>query len=421
MFRFLKGLGREKEAPPELGLADLPGWIGAEEEKVRDELATAVAGHRRAVLGAIDRLGDTLAGFDEARREDVSHAKLAGVTERSLPLFQKAMKTSLSRDLPPEPEAFYAAAGEILKGCLSAFRGQGRYLASRFPAEMKALREGVDTIGREVNALTPAISRARERLGRLAALRASLAAHGDAKDRAARGWEGIRALEGELAGSREALGGVTRDLAELRKSSGFREYEAQLAGIRKLGDDLGETTRTYHAEAAGAVHLMKKGEKVASRNQDRGGARAIREAVDLLERDPPLAGDDAPGVISRGLAALAAMAASGDLVPKTREEGDLVGSPATFVERLSGLSRKSAGISASIASARDSLLSLPAAKRKDELEREKERLEKDIASAAARLPILQGEVTGFENRMASALAEVRKGVDSLSGGSVKIR
>jgi len=421
MFRFLKGLGREKEAPPELGLADLPGWIGAEEEKVRGELATAVAGHRRAVLGAIDRLGDTLAEFDEARMEDVAHAKLAGVTERSLPLFQKAMKTSLSRDLPPEPEAFYAAAGEILKGCLSAFRGQGRYLASRFPAEMKALREGVDAIGREVNALTPAISRARDRLGRLAGLRASLAAYGGAKDRAARAGEEIRALEGELAGSRKALGGVTHDLADLEGSSDFREYEAELGRIRGMGEELGDLTRRYRAGAAGAVHLLKKGEKVASRNQDRVAVRAIREAVDLLEMDPPLAGEDAQGVISRGLAALATMAASGDLVPKTREEGDLAGSPATFVERLSGLSRKSAGISGSIASARDSLLSLPAVKRKDELERERERLEKDITSAEARLPILRGDVTDLENRITGALGEVRKGVDTLSGGSVKIR
>ena len=104
---------------------------------------------------------EVLAGFDTSSMEKVTHRKLAGVTEKSLPLFLKAMGTSLSRDLPADPEGFYTATGEILKGCLSAFRGQGRYLASRFPVEMKTLRVDVDTIGREETSLPLSLPPAR--------------------------------------------------------------------------------------------------------------------------------------------------------------------------------------------------------------------------------------------------------------------
>ena len=157
MFRFLKNLMKGDEPPGDLGIGEIPAWIDGEEGRVRDDLAARVRDHRAVLLDARRKLEEVLSGFEKDSMEEAPHPKLAAVTEHSLPLFLRAMRTSLSRDLPDDPEAFYAAGGEILKGCLSTFSGQGRYLASRFPEEMKMLRDGVDTMGREMNALTPEI------------------------------------------------------------------------------------------------------------------------------------------------------------------------------------------------------------------------------------------------------------------------
>jgi hypothetical protein len=421
MFRFLKGLVKGGEPPPALGIEDLPAWIGDEEGRVRSGLAAMVTDHRPGVLEAMDRMGEVLSGFDTASVHEAPHPKLAGVTERSLPLFLKAMRTSLSRDLPPDPEGFYTAAGEILKGCLSAFRGQGRYLASRYPDEMRVLRDGVDGIGREVNALTPEIARARERLGRLAGLRRSLGEYADAKRQAALGREEIRSLGGEAGGSRRALEELNRTLAEVEKGDEYRIYGAELLRIGGLEGERDEASRLFRAAAATAIHLIRKGEKIASRKKDREATRLLREAIGVLEGDLPLPEDALSRTIPPGLAALVSMAAVGDLVPKNREEIDLIGEPGGFVRRAAGLSERFRETSAGIASAREALLSLPALVKSRELERERQSLERQIARTDGRLGIVKEEVADHEGRMSVALDEVRTGVEALSGGSFVIR
>jgi predicted nucleic acid-binding Zn-ribbon protein len=420
MFRFLKGLVKGGESSAPLGIADLPAWIGGEEDEVRDGLAAVVAARRPVVLRARERMEEVLTEFDTASTGKVSHRKLAGVTERSLPLFLKAMQTSLSRDLPGDPEGFYTAAGEILKGCLSAFRGQGRYLASRFPEEMRVLRDGVDAIGREVNALTPEIARARERLRGLAELRESLERSEDAKRRTAVLRDGIRSLEEEEAKSRRELEGVTHALQELEKGGDYRAYEEELSRVRGLEEDRAEAVHLFHATAAPAAHLMRKGEKIASRKGDRDASRVLREAADLLEGELPIDGVMASRVIPRGQGAAAALAASGDLTPKNREEIDLMERPGEHLRRITGISRRFLEISREIASARETLQALPAHAKGLGLRKEAEDLEKRIARVGDRLEHERREVAGLEEKLRASLDEVRRQAGALSGRPVEV-
>ncbi|MDD1664025.1 MAG: hypothetical protein LUQ32_01610, partial [Methanomicrobiales archaeon] len=357
MFRFLKGLvkGGGGEPPAALGIDGLPAWMEDEEGRVRAGLAALIAGRRPVVLKARVRMEEVLSGFDAASMEEVSHRKLAGVTERSLPLFLRAMRASLSRDLPDDPEGFYTAAGEILKGCLSAFRGQGRYLASRFPEEMKVLRDGADTIGRELNAMTPEIAHARERLRGLTELRESLGDYRDAKRRVAVVQDEARSLEEGAARSRQSLDAVIHALAELERGVEYQECQREISRIRGLEEDRAETSRLYQGVAVTAVHLLKKGEKIAFRRKDRDAARVLHEAVGLLEGELPLPEDVASRVLPPAQMAVAALAAAGDITPKNREENDLLERPEGLLREITGLSTRFRDISVGIASAQDAL------------------------------------------------------------------
>ena len=252
MFRFLKGFGKADKAPAELGPGDLPAWIDREEEKVRQDLAARAGAARTVVQESREQMEEVLSGFDTASVEGVPHPKLVGVTERSLPLFLKAMRTSLARDLPGDPEEFYTTAGEILKGCLSAFRGQGRYLASRFPEEMKVLRDGVDRMGREVNALTPSISRARDRLRGLADLRVSLKSYDDGRKRASVVLREIGSLEEGMRAAGVSLEAERLTLANLEKGEDYQACQGELSRIPKLGEDRDDAARNYRASAGRA-------------------------------------------------------------------------------------------------------------------------------------------------------------------------
>ena len=94
----------------------------------------------------------------KAEHDPEIHPKLKSIAKNSLPLFVKAMNSSLVRELPEDIENFYPAAVESLKSCLNSTRGQGRYLQIVFPEEMKAVRTGIDTIGREINGITAALT-----------------------------------------------------------------------------------------------------------------------------------------------------------------------------------------------------------------------------------------------------------------------
>ena len=71
------------------------------------------------------------------------------------------------RGVARDPEEFYEAAVECVKGCLNAVRGQGRYLMVAFPEEMKDIKAGIDAIGREINVMTKAIGRFKDKSSRL--------------------------------------------------------------------------------------------------------------------------------------------------------------------------------------------------------------------------------------------------------------
>jgi hypothetical protein len=420
MFRFLKGIMKgsgEPAGPAMLTINELPAWIQGEEEKVREDLAALVAAHRPRIADAISTTKEVLARFDRAGMEEVSHRKLAGVTEKSLPLFLKAMGTSLSRELPGDPEGFYTATAEVLKGCLSAFRGQGRYLSSRFPVEMKTLRVGVDTIGREANAMTPGIARARERLRALGDLRGALGGYLDAKGRAAQARDEGRALEGDAAGSRASLESVRHALTELGKGEDSRSCEEELARIRALEEERDGVIRLYGGLAATATHLLGKGEKVAARKKDRDASRFLHEALDLLGQELPHPMETAEGVLARGQGALASLAASGDIVPKNREETALLAEPGHLAREVLALSRRFSAISSEIASAREAVHARPALVRRRELAREEEELEKRVSRTQERLDQVRAGGADLEGRLQATLKDLEERVGAVSGGA----
>ena len=97
-----------------------------------------------------------------AEHENVVHPKLEKVVEKSLPLYKKSIMSALTRQFPENPDDFYIAVTECLKGCVKSSAGPGRYLIGVFPEEMKSIRAAIDQVGREINSLNPVIAETRK-------------------------------------------------------------------------------------------------------------------------------------------------------------------------------------------------------------------------------------------------------------------
>src|SRR5512136_2553474 len=220
MFKFLKDRfsSGKVEEPLSLAISDIPAILEAREKEITQSLSNDTEIHRRAVSTARAELSALVQELVSLEREEVNHPKLEKIAKNTLPLFEKTMLSSLARDLPEEPEAFYHATSESLKGCVKGLSGPGRYLRGVFPNEMKEIREIVDRIGREMNAMTPHIAKARMKRDQIRALRKDLAGHSAALSEKGSLTTELSRIESEIEEEKGELAILT-----------IEEKEAQLA------------------------------------------------------------------------------------------------------------------------------------------------------------------------------------------------
>ena len=163
MYKFFKDFLKKKE-PEHITLTfnTIPAWLDDHEKNLHGILLAETDTPMRNIRNAISRLHNIVNGIAEAEHDPSIHPRLKTIAKNSLPLFVKAMKASLSKDLPDDVEEFYAAVVENVKACLNSTRGQGRYLQAVFPKEMASVKTGIDIIGHEMNILTASLSNYRK-------------------------------------------------------------------------------------------------------------------------------------------------------------------------------------------------------------------------------------------------------------------
>ena len=320
MFRFLRGLFEKEEKPFTLTVREAGGWLEGREREVEEGLRTKTAETRTTVADCLQGLEEVLRDLEAAEgREDI-HPKLRSVTDRSLPVFIPAMRQQIARHLPDDPDAFYAAAADLLAALLKVQKGQGRYLSGVFPEEMKEAKHLTAGIGRSLNDLTGIVKEAREAQGRIDGARAALAdLEGGGNDlRSARA--AIPALKSRISratstiAEKEELVRILRDDADYLRCLDLREQvETLSAGAARADQDL----RNLGAQAA---RVLRKAERIAERAGAKADAKALAGCTALLD-DPAAAGSDAVlAALPPAAAMVRAQIARGDLALKGKED-----------------------------------------------------------------------------------------------------
>ena len=277
------------------------------------------------------------------QREEAYHPKLETIAKNTLPLFERAMLSSLTKDLPDEPEEFYHAATESLKGCIKGLSGQGRYLRGVFPEEMKAIREMVDQIGREMNAMTPSIAEAKKNKALLSAVRADLSGLDSAEKEKKRG-------DGEITQLEEEIDRKEREYTEIRERIKTMKEAVDTGGLQGMREEVealhmdfvGEE-RALLADLAVISHVIRKGEKVLGRTMGPASAKDLEVLVDTLAGSGIPAEDQIMSGLSRSLPLIWSMIESGDLTLKNKEEKELFSKGSDLVARVrAGYARREA-------------------------------------------------------------------------------
>ncbi|MDD4568432.1 MAG: hypothetical protein PHU37_11070 [Methanoculleus chikugoensis] len=319
MFKQLRDLFRRTEPEEEslkLSFDDLPAWLDARDEEIGRELSGAIAPSREAIRGTLDHLREAIAGMEAAEGDGEVHPRLRDISRKALPGFTKSMAQILSREPAGDPEAFYATAAEILKGSLKALKGQGKYLSSVYPEEMKEVRAAVKDLGREVNAMNEPLARARDGRQQVEDVRESHASLLRIREEYAAAEGQVREYEAALAEAESAIHKTEEELSALNQRPDYarkQEIEERLRALDATAEEAGREMATLRTTV---VHVFRKAGKVAEKAGDSAAAASIDRALDAYTGD----GDDPVGPTEEAMPVILAMIGQGDLPLKNQDE-----------------------------------------------------------------------------------------------------
>lgn len=417
MFKFLKdkfSLGKVEEPLP-LAVSDIPAILETREKEITRSLSKDTEINRRAISGVKAELLALVQELVSLEREEVNHPKLEKIAKNTLPLFEKTMLSSLARDLPEEPEAFYHATSESLKGCVKGLSGPGRYLRGVFPNEMKEIREIVDRIGREMNAMTPHIAKARMKRDQIRALRKDLAGHSAALSEKESLTTELSRIEAEI----EEEKGELAILIDEEKEAHLAITSPEIIGLEQqaagLSEDVLAEERAIRNDLSVISHILRKGEKVLQKGQGGVAAKDLEFVVDALTTSGlPAKEQVVPGLV-RVLPLIVSMIESGDIILKNKEEKELFSGTTDIPARLAGYYRQWELADSRLKAAQREIADNPVVIQMRRLEREKLRKETHLALLSGkrsgmleRADLLDVEIPTTRKRVEQALSALEE-------------
>jgi len=421
MFRQLKEMFRkEEEAPLALASGEIPGWLTAEHAKVREKEKDHVDQSRKNILGSIEKLRELVEFLGSAGREGGVHPKLEKVVEKSLPLYKKAINSALTRQFPENPDDFYIAATECLKGCLKSSAGPGRYLMGVFPEEMKAIRAAIDQVGREINSMNPVIAESRSKGEELNKIRQVHESYlhtceelSEAEKQDLLLTERSLVLQGEIEVIRGEINRLNQDprmkqLAELHVEE------------KQLKEELERAHGEYSQLGAMLVHVLKRAEKVALKDHNVALAKKTRTLADLLSKS------EIPEIsilcqeLSDILPELIVMVTHGDISLKNKEEHQYFSNPSLLPGRLQEIYCRIERTGSQLEAVRRKIGGSSFIHERESLDRSYHAKTGELAEAERSRTALNGRITAMNNEIPSLLQQVEEKISGYSGKKVII-
>jgi hypothetical protein len=321
MHSFIKKLLKQKD-PKKYTLAfdTIPAWLDEQEKISRSALENETINPVRNIRNATARLQHIVNGIADAEHDPAIHPKLKSIAKNSLPLFVKAMNSSLSKELPEDIEEFYSAAAECVKGCLNSIHGQGRYLQAVFPEEMKAVKSGIDAIGRELNVITTSLTRYRKTKTLLQSIRSLYDAIRDIRIDAEKSREKGQRMSARIKEYSERISVIKKELLVLPSDPGMKEVNEKKSAQAELEKRQTDVIRTYAALSMTVSHVFRKAEKIATKQRQPTEIATIRHAIELLSDHTVPQIKDLESALNTAFPVVQKMIAAGDIVLKNKEE-----------------------------------------------------------------------------------------------------
>lgn len=422
MYKFIKDLLKKKE--PErliLSLNDIPALLDERERNSRISLETETSLPMQNIRNATAQLQHITNGIAGAEHDPAIHPKLKSIAKNSLPLFVKAMNSSLSRELPEDIEGFYAAAVECVKGCLNSTRGQGRYLMVVFPDEMKAVKAGIDSIGREINTITASLARYQKQHALVTAAKTLHDALNDIRTDAQKSLDKDHRTATRISEIRKRIDEIRKESADLISDARIKDVNEKKTLLANLEQSRDDRIRTYVALSMTASHVFRKAEKIATKQKLSQEISYLHTTIHLLSDHTAPDANELASALTLAFPVVQRMVDAGEIVLKNKEERAIFSDAGKFSADIVSICTDIRTTGAAWQSAQEALLSHPVLTRMNALEREKIQLESMLGKEQQS----QNDLAEWREKTLAKIPtlteELNKKLEEIAGGSVQLQ
>ncbi len=422
MRNFIKKIfGGSGPAAEIMALEAVPGWLAERERRAKATLDSGTGEPMQMIRNAAAQLRILVNDIAGAEHDPLIHPKLKAIAKNSLPLFVRAMNASLAKELPEDTEEFYAAAAECVKNCINTSRGQGRYLQTIFPEEMKEVRQGIDAIGHGINTINPLFSAYRKEMADVAAARALYDAIGDIRIDYARSDEKAGRIHARITEITERAAAIEKEQDAISHDPRMEEIDEQKAALLILSRKRDEAARAYSTLSMTASHVFRKAEKIATRQHHPADIALLRPAMEILSDHELPDKDSLNEVLAAACPVAERMIAGGEILLKNKEERTIFSDPDRFRSDISSACLALRDHEESFRQAENALSFHPLLVKKNSLEREKAQLKSMLAKENLRLQELEEWRSKTERHIPELVEELRKKIADMSGDNVQFQ
>jgi len=376
MHSFIKKFLKPKEPQKYiLAFEAITAWVDEQEKISRSALENETITPVKNIRNATAQLQHIVNGIADAEHDPAIHPKLKSIAKNSLPLFVKAMNSSLSKELPEDIEEFYSAAAECIKGCLNSTRGQGRYLQAVFPEEMKSVKTGIDAIGRELNAITASLTRYRKTKTLLKSIRSLHDAIRDIRVDSEKSQEKIQRMSARIKEYTGRISEIEKELLVLPSDAGMKEADEKKSALAEMKKRHIGVTRTYTALSMTVSHVFRKAEKIVTKQRQPSEIAALRHAIDLLSDHTVPEIKDLESALNTAFPVVQKMIAAGNIELKNKEERAVFSDTGRFCTEMCSIGTEIRAQELACRDLQKAIESNPVLMKMNSMEREKTQLE----------------------------------------------
>jgi hypothetical protein len=422
MFRRIKNLFKPgKPEPLLITFGEIPSWLDNHERTLTKALLDTTTSPMNAIRESVTSLQQVIQLLRAAEYNEEIHPKLKSIAKNTLPQYSRAMDTLLSKPLDSDAEGFYTTATDMLKGCINSTQGQGKYLRTVFPQEMKTVWAGIGAIGREINTMTDALGQFRRGMDHITNARKAHGALADIQTDIERSVEKEKRIGHRIGDARNRIGACEQELAALERDESRHALTGQQHALEALKEERDRIVRRYAALSMTASHVLHKSEKLAHKQRNSADESVLKRAMALLSSHTAPDTTDLVKALAAACPIAVRMIDRGEISLKNKEERALFSDTAGFIEEIGTLSEKYTSQVMECEAAERLLRSHPVLARSGNLKREKDQLEtmlkKEIQSNAD-LIVWRGDlrqsIPGLHEGLEKEMGEI-------SGGDVQIQ